>query len=92
MATLLCLRKPHYGYALLQTMQGMGIQIEANTLYPLLRRLEEQELLTSNWDVSEKRPRKYYTINDKGEQVLAVLLHEWKKMQKSIDAINKEGE
>lgn len=91
MATLMCLRNPHYGYALLQTMQEKGISIEANTLYPLLRRLEEQELLTSSWDVTEKRPRKYYTISDKGEQVLAVLQAEWKKMQASIDSMRKEG-
>lgn len=92
MAILLSLREPHYGYALLQTMQGIGIHIEANTLYPLLRRLEEQELLTSTWDVSEKRPRKYYVISDKGEQVLAVLLAEWKRMQLGIDSICAEGE
>jgi DNA-binding PadR family transcriptional regulator len=85
MATLLCLRTPHYGYALLQTMQGLGIDIEANTLYPLLRRLEEQGLLTSSWDVSEKHPRKYYNVSGKGEEVLVVLLAEWEKMQKSID-------
>ena len=87
MATLISLREPHYGYALLQTMQDVGLDIEANTLYPLLRRLEEQGLLLSTWDVSAKRPRKYYVISDKGEQVLAVLLAEWQRMQRSIDSM-----
>ncbi len=82
-----CLKVPHYGYALLQTMQEKLIDIEANTLYPLLRRLESQELLASEWDTSESRPRKYYRISKKGEQVYRELLTEWKKMQQSIDAI-----
>jgi len=92
MATLICLRKQHYGYALLKTMQEKGIDIEANTLYPLLRRLEEQGLLTSAWDVSDKRPRKYYVIGEKGEQVLAVLQAEWKKMLKSLDTMEQGDE
>lgn len=87
LAVLGCLRQPHYGYALLQTMQDKNIDIEANTLYPLLRRLESQGLLNSDWDTSESRPRKYYTINEKGEAVLKELIVEWKKMQNSIEAI-----
>ena len=58
LAVLGSLREPRYGYALLQTLQEQSIDIEANTLYPLLRRLESQELLTSDWDTSESRPRK----------------------------------
>ena len=87
MAVLGCLNEPHYGYALLQTLQKSGVDIEANTLYPLLRRLENQGLLTSDWDTTESRPRKYYTINDSGKQVLSKLLSEWKNMQDSIKTI-----
>ena len=87
MAVLGCLKTPHYGYALLQTLQQMNVDIEANTLYPLLRRLESQGLLSSDWDTTESRPRKYYTINDKGKDVLSELLVEWKKMQDSIELI-----
>lgn len=87
-----CLKKPHYGYALLQVMQDMGVGIEANTLYPLLRRLESQGLLTSDWDTSESRPRKYYLLNDKGQEVYGVLMAEWARMQRSINAINGEDE
>ena len=91
MAVLGCLKKPHYGYALLQTLQQMNVDIEANTLYPLLRRLESQGLLSSDWDTTESRPRKYYTINDKGKDVLFELFVEWKKMQASIELICGEG-
>jgi Predicted transcriptional regulators len=90
-AVLGCLEKSYYGYALLQTMQGKGISIEANTLYPLLRRLEGQGLLESDWDTTESRPRKYYIISDKGRRAFKELLLEWNKMQKSLELICKEG-
>ncbi|MDF9825434.1 PadR family transcriptional regulator PadR [Breznakia sp. PF5-3] len=90
MAVLGCLYKSHYGYALLQTLQEKGIDIEANTLYPLLRRLESQGLLISNWDTSESRPRKYYSISEKGKQVFHELVLEWKKMQASLELVYKE--
>ena len=92
MAVLGCLKVPHYGYALLQTLQGMGVEIEANTLYPLLRRLESQGLLSSDWDTSESRPRKYYTVSDAGSTVLRGLLEEWRKIQLGIEEICKEGD
>jgi PadR family transcriptional regulator, regulatory protein PadR len=92
LAVLGALRKPRYGYALLQTMQQENIDIEANTLYPLLRRLESQGLLSSDWDTSESRPRKYYTVSARGEAVLQELLVEWDKMQQSIASVcGKDG-
>lgn len=87
-----CLRQSHYGYALLQSMQEKQIDIEANTLYPLLRRLESQGLLVSDWDTSESRPRKYYTVNKKGEMVYKELMAEWRKMQSNIETICGEDE
>ncbi|HWP21526.1 MAG TPA: PadR family transcriptional regulator [Candidatus Cryosericum sp.] len=87
LAVLGALSKPRYGYALLQTMQQENIDIEANTLYPLLRRLESQGLLSSDWDTSESRPRKYYTVSARGAEVLKELLVEWDKMQQSISSI-----
>ena len=92
LAVLGSLREPRYGYALLQILQEQQIDIEANTLYPLLRRLESQELLTSDWDTSESRPRKYYTVSAKGKEVLRQLLTEWGNMQRSIEAICGKGE
>ena len=92
LAVLGSLREPRYGYALLQTLTEKGIEIEANTLYPLLRRLESQELLTSDWDTSESRPRKYYTVSLRGKEVLNQLMKEWGNMQRSIEAICGKGE
>ena len=92
LAVLGSLREARYGYALLQVLQEQQIEIEANTLYPLLRRLESQELLTSDWDTSESRPRKYYVVSQKGKEALSQLMQEWEKMQKSIAAICGKGE
>ncbi len=92
LAVLGSLREPRYGYALLQILQEQNIDIEANTLYPLLRRLESQELLTSDWDTSESRPRKYYTVSAKGKEVFSQLMREWGNMQRSIMAICGKGE
>ena len=63
-ASLVALRRPDYGYALLQRLAGHGFPVDANTLYPLLRRLEEQGLLTSEWNTEESRPRKFYRTSD----------------------------
>ena len=90
MAVLSCLDKPHYGYALLQTLQKAGLAIDANTLYPLLRRLESQGLLTSDWDTTESRPRKYYTISGIGKEALSLLISEWERMQRSMAQIYGE--
>ena len=79
-AVLSQLRKTQYGYSLLQTLEDKKVAIEAGTLYPLLRRLESQGLLTSEWDTSESRPRKYYILNDDGIKLLEDLKNEWKKI------------
>ncbi|KPU45953.1 lineage-specific thermal regulator protein [Oxobacter pfennigii] len=92
LAVLGCLKQSHYGYALLETMQEKQIDIEANTLYPLLRRLESQGLLVSDWNTSESRPRKYYTISEKGEMVYKELIAEWKKLQSNIESICREDD
>lgn len=89
LAVLGSLGEPRYGYALLEELQGRNITIEANTLYPLLRRLDGQELLTSDWDTSVSRPRKYYKISEKGAEVLRLLLAEREKIERSIDEICK---
>jgi DNA-binding PadR family transcriptional regulator len=81
------LQNPYYGYALLQILQEQGIDMEANTLYPLMRRLESQGLLTSKWDTTENRPRKFYEISEEGKDVLRILLEEWHKLQDQITAI-----
>ncbi|WP_374688202.1 PadR family transcriptional regulator [Promineifilum sp.] len=66
-----------YGYNLIQRLAGQGLDIEEGTLYPLLRRLEKQGLLESEWEIGESRPRKYYRISPLGRKVLAALMTEW---------------
>jgi PadR family transcriptional regulator PadR len=66
-----------YGYSLIQRLAELGLDIEEGTLYPLLRRLEKQGLLVSEWDTSESRPRKYYRISPAGRDVLTALSAEW---------------
>ncbi|MBM0226021.1 PadR family transcriptional regulator [Micromonospora sp. ATA51] len=83
-ASLVALRRPDYGYALLQHLAAHGFPVDANTLYPLLRRLEEQGLLTSEWNTEESRPRKFYRTSDEGETVLARLLDDLAAVQTSI--------
>ncbi|SCG75885.1 PadR family transcriptional regulator [Micromonospora inositola] len=83
-ASLVALRRPDYGYALLQRLAAHGFPVDANTLYPLLRRLEEQGLLTSEWNTEESRPRKFYRISDEGETVLARLLDDLAAVQTSV--------
>ena len=90
LACLLMLRTPQYGYALLEQLAEAGIPVEGNTLYPLLRRLEAQGLLISEWNTDESRPRKFYRTSPNGDALAAVLLEDWKNLQTSIDRIAKE--
>lgn len=69
-----------YGYSLQQRLTGRGLDIEQGTLYPLLRRLDEQGLLASDWNVEGSRPRKYYRLSAEGRRVLARLTNEWRDL------------
>jgi len=84
------LKKPQYGYSLLQLLADKQIPIEANTLYPLLRRLEVQELLSSTWDTSEARPRKFYVLSDKGHALLSELGKAWQEHYQRVGALLAE--
>jgi DNA-binding PadR family transcriptional regulator len=86
-ASLVALRRPDYGYALLQRLSGHGFPVDANTLYPLLRRLEEQGLVTSEWNTEESRPRKFYRTSEEGESVLDRLLADLAAVQTSLTGL-----
>ncbi|KXK61461.1 PadR family transcriptional regulator [Micromonospora fluostatini] len=86
-ASLIALRRPDYGYALLQRLSTHGFPVDANTLYPLLRRLEEQGLLTSEWNTEESRPRKFYRTSDQGESVLRTLLDDLAAVQTAMTGL-----
>jgi PadR family transcriptional regulator, regulatory protein PadR len=84
------LKDMQYGYSLLKSLEDKDVNIEAGTLYPLLRRLESQGILSSQWDTTESRPRKYYTLSDDGRELYAVLKQEWNTISKEMDALLKE--
>ena len=84
LACLAILRTPGYGYALLETLAGAGFGVDANTLYPLLRRLEKQGLLASEWNTDESRPRKFYWTSNEGLAVLTALRSDWRALDAAI--------
>lgn len=77
LAVLSQLDAPQYGYSLVQRLAERGLDVEEGTLYPLLRRLEKQGLLKSEWEVGEARPRKYYQLSKEGHKVFATLTADW---------------
>jgi DNA-binding PadR family transcriptional regulator len=90
-ASLLALREPGYGYALLEHLARAGIEVEANTLYPLLRRLEGQGLLASQWNTDESRPRKFYRTSPQGEALAERLLAEHRRLTDALERLAAEG-
>jgi DNA-binding PadR family transcriptional regulator len=86
-AVLSQLFEPQYGYSLVSILEEKGVAIDPNTLYPLLRRLEKQELLESKWDTNEARPRKYYLMSPDGKETYRQLCEEWKSIVTSLDGL-----
>ena len=88
LACLLALREPGYGYGLLDELAAAGVPVEANTLYPLLRRLEAQGLLVSEWDTTETRPRKFYRTSPEGLAMARELQNEWAGLSAALDRLD----
>ena len=85
LAVLSRLSKEQYGYSLLKALSDQGMEIDQSTLYPLLRRLESQGLLQSDWRIAdEARPRRYYVISTQGKAVLSKLKKEWSVMAETM--------
>ena len=87
LAVLAQLREEHYGYTLRKALADQGLAIEESTLYPLLRRLETQGLLTSEWREEEKRNKRFYRLSPLGERILEQLLAEWNGINDSLHRI-----
>ena len=87
LAVLLQLRREHYGYTLRKDLADHGLAIDESTLYPLLRRLETQGLLVSEWREEEKRNKRFYRLSSDGEQMLSQLLEEWQAINNAISRI-----
>jgi DNA-binding PadR family transcriptional regulator len=89
LACLLILRDPGYGYGLLENLEAAGVDVDANTLYPMLRRLEKQGLLTSEWDTDGARPRKYYATSDDGIELASQLMSSWLDMTRTLEELDR---
>jgi PadR family transcriptional regulator PadR len=87
LAVLTQLRREHYGYTLRKDLADHGLVIDESTLYPLLRRLESQGLLTSQWREEDKRNKRFYRLSADGEALLGQLLQEWHNINAAIDSI-----
>src|SRR5580658_6558622 len=90
LAVLAALRREQYGYTLRKTLSDHGLEIDEGTLYPLLRRLESQGLLDSQWREEDKRRKRFYLLSTEGAQVLEQLLDEWRKIDLSLEEVLKE--
>ncbi len=91
LAVLGQLRREHYGYTLRKALAEAGVEIDEGALYPMLRRLETQGLLTSEWREEEKRNKRFYRLSAEGGAVLARLIEEWAQLNASISDILKGG-
>jgi len=87
LAALSQLRSAQYGYSLRQALAERGLAIEEGTLYPLLRRLEGQGLLASEWRIEDGPPRRYYTLSPQGEELLVSLTQSWRNLTGIIDGL-----
>jgi len=87
LAVLGQLQEAQYGYSAMKLLADKGLEIDQGTLYPLLRRLESQGLLQSDWRIEETRPRRYYVISERGRKILPVLREEWKKLMETIEPL-----
>ena len=90
LAVLTQLRTERYGYTLRKALADDGLEIDEGTLYPLLRRLESQGLLVSQWREEEKRNKRFYKLSSAGEQTLTQLLAEWERINTSLTKILQE--
>ena len=87
LAVLTQLRTEQYGYTLRKALADHGMAIDEGTLYPLLRRLETQGLLVSEWREEDKRNKRFYKLSADGKVILKQLLAEWKSIDASLNGI-----
>lgn len=90
LACLQLLREPGYGYGLLQTLTDRGFGTDANTLYPLLRRLEKQGFLDSEWNTDESRPRRFYRTSPAGSRLAEHLTADFRLIASAINSLTED--
>jgi PadR family transcriptional regulator, regulatory protein PadR len=87
LAVLGALKVERYGYTLRKVLAEAGLEIEESALYPMLRRLETQGLLTSEWREEDKRNKRFYRLSPDGAAVIAQLAAEWRAINSSLDTL-----
>lgn len=90
LAVLGLLRTEHYGYTLRKALAARGVEIDEGALYPMLRRLNAQGVLTSDWREEDKRNKRFYRLSADGEALLARLQQDWRALNAALDGILKE--
>ncbi len=86
LVALTLLERPRYGYELVRLLAEAGFDTEEGTLYPILRRFEEQGALDATWDTTRTRPRKYYRLSDSGRRVRSELAAAWRRVRDATDS------
>jgi PadR family transcriptional regulator PadR len=87
LVALALLAEPRYGYELVRLLGEAGFETEEGTLYPILRRFEEQGALEATWDTSRARPRKYYRLSAEGLRLRGELMTAWRRVRDATDAV-----
>jgi len=89
LAVLAELREEHYGYSLRKNLASKGLEIDEGTLYPLIRRLEKQGLLISEWREESNRKKRFYQLSDVGESTLKQVSEDWHEVEIALSIILK---
>ncbi|MEO1575647.1 MAG: PadR family transcriptional regulator [Pseudomonadota bacterium] len=90
LAVLGQLREEHYGYSLRKALMDHGLAVDEGTLYPLIRRLESQGLLTSDWREENKRRKRFYRLSAEGRTVYEHLVRDWQQVNESLMSLMSE--
>jgi len=83
------LREEHYGYSLRKALASKGLEVEEGTLYPLVRRLEQQGLLVSEWRREDKRKKRFYRLSEQGRITYERLLEDWRALGASLETLTR---
>lgn len=89
LAVMSRLGEEHYGYSLIRELETEGFSLSQDTLYPLLRRWEDQGIVESEWKMEESRPRRYYKLSSKGLELYEILKEEWIGLDSTIRSLIK---
>ena len=89
-AVMCLLEKELYGYDIIKHLKDVGLAVEEGTLYPILRRLDDEKILTSRWETSGPRPRKYYVITENGRSIREKLLESLKSVTQALDTLESQ--